>query len=147
MNLVLIELPNLSFKMFKNITAAYSNLNIKRSESISISRIKKLRKNPSQMGIPKCASIYKSGLSSTQKHSILHIGRWILTPHQRRTIEYFIKAGRRIIIGDDWNMGKTVTSLGCMYYGKCKKILVVVPKILLYHWLWHINQLKTSLSK
>lgn len=62
-------------------------------------------------------------------------------------MEYFIKAGRRIIIGDDWNMGKTVTSLSCMHYAKCKKTLVVVPKILLHNWLWHLNQLKTSLSK
>lgn len=44
-----------------------------------------------------------------------------------------------MILGDEWNMGKTVTSLACLHYSKCKKTLVIVPKILIKHWTWHIQ--------
>lgn len=127
--------------MFKNVNGNYNNnFNIKGSESISYSKFRKLKKTSSH-------SFYKFGFLPIQRQSIMHIGRWILTPHQRRTVEYFLKRGKRMIIGDDWNMGKTVSALACIQYGRCKKVLVIVPKILIYHWIWHINQLKVSLSK
>jgi hypothetical protein len=78
---------------------------------------------------------------------MMYVGRWILTAHQSKIVHYFIQRGKRMIIGDGWNMGKTVTSLACMHYAKLKKILVIVPKQLFAHWYWHISQLCTSLSK
>lgn len=128
--------------MFKNVNGSYNNfnMNMKRLEPFGYSKFRRLKKTSSQGN-------YKYGFCPIQRQSIMHIGRWILTPHQRRTVEYFLRRGKRMIIGDDWNMGKTVTALACMHYGKCKKVLIIVPKIILYHWIWHINQLKLSLSK
>jgi superfamily II DNA or RNA helicase len=95
------------------------------------------------------------GISSTNSKSIntkihrnplLSVGRWILSAHQKQTVEFFIKRGRRMIIADTWNMGKTVTSLACTQMSGAKKILVIVPKQLICHWAWHINQISFSMS-
>jgi hypothetical protein len=52
-----------------------------------------------------------------------------------------------MILGDGWNMGKTVTSLSCLHFSKCSKILIIVPKILIIDWHWHIQQLAHSFNK
>lgn len=58
-----------------------------------------------------------------------------------------MRKGKRMILGDGWNMGKTVTSLACMKYSKSKKVLIMTNKILVSHWLWHVHQLLNSFSK
>jgi hypothetical protein len=89
---------------------------------------------------PMTKSNRKAPIPSRRPH-LSYFGRWVLAPHQNRAVEYFLRRGRRMILGDGWNMGKTVTSLACMHSSKCKKVLVLVPKILIEHWLWHVQQI------
>lgn len=71
----------------------------------------------------------------------MHIGRVILTSCQKEANDFFLRKGKRIILSESWNMEKTVTSLACMKYGKCRRILIICPKILFPNWLWNIKQM------
>lgn len=51
-----------------------------------------------------------------------------------------------MILGDDWNLGKTVTSLACAVYSKSKRILILTRSCRMAHWIDHINQLQVTLS-
>ena len=62
--------------------------------------------------------------------------------HQQKSIKFYHKNGGRIIIGDEWGMGKTVTVLViCMIY-KITNVFVICPKVLIPHWQSHFEILK-----
>lgn len=66
------------------------------------------------------------------------LGPWRLRPHQMSAIDFFFRHGGKIILGDGWNMGKTVTTLAIMITSPSKVFLVVCDASLIYHWKKHM---------
>ena len=76
------------------------------------------------------------------------MGKWILTPHQKRAVSFFQTHGKRMILSHGHNKGKKVTSLACSQHCRSNinsRVLIVVPKSELVSWAWHLEQLKISL--
>lgn len=131
LNIKLPDLQNVSFKMLKS---TQMSSNIRRQfipNALGLQANKFLTTKPN--------SFLKH--SGERNNSIMHVGRWILSPYQAKAVDFFFRAGKRILLAHDWNMGKTVTSLACMHYSRSNKILIVVPKILVGHWTWHVRQI------
>jgi superfamily II DNA or RNA helicase len=55
------------------------------------------------------------------------VGCWILKPHQQSAIDFFAKRGGRILIGDAWAMGKTVSALAIIKTFAFQTVLIVCP--------------------
>lgn len=103
--------------MFKSIHVPFSGLGGRNTEYQNIANFRNQN-----------TKIHTSKQNSNThfiKYSLMYVGRWILTPHQKRAIDFFLRKGRRMILGDGWNMGKTVTSLACMHYSKSRKVLIL----------------------
>ena len=75
---------------------------------------------------------------SVAKCIIDTLGPWRLRPHQMSAIEFFFRHGGKVILGDGWNMGKTVTTLAIMFTSRLKLFLVVCDAALVYHWKRHM---------
>lgn len=129
MNYKIEELPNVAFKMWKGLGLFSPGGQKKGNYGISYKGKKTFKTN----------SLY--GNKGKRNSQLMHLGRWILASHQRKTVEYFLQCGKKMILGDDWNLGKTVTCLACCQFSKSRKILVITPKSRIAHWIWHINQL------
>lgn len=75
---------------------------------------------------------------SVPKWIVDTLGPWRLRPHQMSAIDFFFRHGGKIILGDGWNMGKTVTTLAIMLTSRLKLFLVVCDATLIYHWKRHM---------
>ena len=71
-------------------------------------------------------------------------GPWKLKVHQKRAVNAYLKNNGKMILADDFNMGKTVTALACGHFANLKKILVIAPRALLSFWLHHLTQIASS---
>lgn len=68
------------------------------------------------------------------------VGSWILRPHQQTAIDFFAKRGGRVIVGDGWAMGKTVTAVAIMKTFAFQTVLIVCQPVLVAHWQYHLTE-------
>ena len=74
-------------------------------------------------------------------------GPWNLTDYQAKTTIKYVKGWRRMILGDETDVGKTVTALSCFCLARIKKVLIVCQKILIRFWWQHLKILAAYWNK